>query len=170
MRPGAPAADPVSGRADIGVDPLGRRRLWDIIFRLSREQGVAVLVTTHYMSEAEHCDHLALMYAGRIFADASPAELKQELEREAGQMLEVRTDRPLVALGTLQEAGFEGVALFGRAIHVLAPDPDAAAQQIRDVLEPSGTRVERISVQPLTMEDVFVHRVLALEQAAEANR
>lgn len=153
-----------------GVDPIGRRRLWDIIFRLSREQGVAVLVTTHYMSEAEHCDHLALMYAGRVFADASPAELKQELEREAGQMLEVRTDRPLVALGTLQEAGFEGVALFGRAIHVLAPDPDAAAQQIRDVLEPSGTRVERISVQPLTMEDVFVHRVLALEQAAEANR
>ncbi|WP_312854530.1 ATP-binding cassette domain-containing protein [Paludibacterium denitrificans] len=46
-----------------GVDPLGRRAFWDILFNLSRVDGVAMLVTTHYMSEAEHCDHLALMFA-----------------------------------------------------------------------------------------------------------
>jgi ABC-type multidrug transport system ATPase subunit len=55
-----------------GVDPIGRRMFWDILFHLSRREGVAILVTTHYMSEAEHCDHLALMYAGRVVADASP--------------------------------------------------------------------------------------------------
>ena len=56
-----------------GVDPIGRRRFWEILVRLARSDGVAILVTTHYMSEAEHCDHLALMYAGRMIADASPA-------------------------------------------------------------------------------------------------
>ncbi|MDE3050337.1 MAG: ABC transporter ATP-binding protein, partial [Nitrospirota bacterium] len=52
-----------------GVDPIGRRHFWDILSRLAREEGVAILITTHYMSEAEHCDNLALMYAGRIVAE-----------------------------------------------------------------------------------------------------
>ena len=58
-----------------GVDPLGRRLFWDILRHLSRRAGVAVLITTHYMSEAEYCDHLALMYAGRVVADATPAAM-----------------------------------------------------------------------------------------------
>src|SRR5581483_10399774 len=53
-----------------GVDVLGRRQLWEILFHLSRDLGVAILVTTHYMTEAEHCDELAIMYAGRIVANA----------------------------------------------------------------------------------------------------
>jgi ABC-2 type transport system ATP-binding protein len=72
-----------------GVDPVGRRRFWEILFRLSREDGVAILVTTHYMGEAEHCDHLALMFAGRVVADASPAVMKAEVEAEAGHLFEI---------------------------------------------------------------------------------
>ncbi|HHH81869.1 MAG TPA: ABC transporter ATP-binding protein, partial [Chloroflexi bacterium] len=91
-----------------GVDPIGRRRFWDILVQMARVEQVAILVTTHYMSEAEHCDHLALMHAGHIIADATPAQMKQALQQEAGQLLEIATDRPLVALKLLEEAGFEG--------------------------------------------------------------
>jgi ABC-type multidrug transport system ATPase subunit len=68
-----------------GVDVLGRRQLWEILFHLSRDLGVAILVTTHYMTEAERCDQLAIMYAGRIVADGSPAVMRQALEREVGR-------------------------------------------------------------------------------------
>ena len=81
-----------------GVDPVGRRHFWDILVHLARVEQVAILVTTHYMSEAEHCDHLALMYAGRVIADDSPANMIQALQNEAGQLLDITTDNPLAAL------------------------------------------------------------------------
>ena len=68
-----------------GVDVLGRRQLWEILFHLSRDLGVAILVTTHYMTEADHCDQLAIMYAGRIVANASPVQMREELEKEVGR-------------------------------------------------------------------------------------
>lgn len=153
-----------------GVDPIGRRRLWDIIFELSRNEGVAILVTTHYMSEAEHCDHIAMMYAGRVFADASPSELKANLRQESGQLLEVTTDNPLAALDVMESGGFAGVSLFGKRIHLLAPDPKAAEQSVRKALTEKDIHVLSVAEQPLTMEDVFVNRVLALEKAAEAKK
>ncbi|MDO9195737.1 ATP-binding cassette domain-containing protein, partial [Rhodoferax sp.] len=66
-----------------GVDPIGRRRFWEILVHLARVEQVAILITTHYMSEAEHCDHLVLMHAGRVIADDSPAALKAALQKEA---------------------------------------------------------------------------------------
>ncbi len=153
-----------------GVDPIGRRRLWDIIFDLSRNEGVAVLVTTHYMSESEHCDHIAMMYAGRVFADASPSELKASLREASGQLLEVTTDNPLTALDVLESGGFVGVSLFGKRIHLLAPDPIQAEQQVREALGKKGVGVLSVSEQPLTMEDVFVNRVLALEKIDEGKQ
>lgn len=147
-----------------GVDPVGRRRFWDILFRLAREDGVSILVTTHYMSEAEHCDHLALMYAGRIVADASPEQMKQSIKQEAGGLLELRTDQPLLALDLLEAAGFDSVALFGKRIHLLAKDPDAARQKIDTTLASANIRLLGLSERPLGMEDVFVYRVLALEK------
>ena len=66
-----------------GVDPIGRRRFWDTLFRLTREDGVAVLLTTHYMSEVERCDRVGLMYAGHLVADASPGELRRQASEEA---------------------------------------------------------------------------------------
>jgi ABC-2 type transport system ATP-binding protein len=68
-----------------GVDVLGRRQLWEILFHLSRDLGVAILVTTHYMTEADHCDQLAIMYAGRIIANGSPVQLRRVLESETGR-------------------------------------------------------------------------------------
>jgi len=147
-----------------GVDPVGRRRLWETIFRLSREDGVTILVTTHYMSEAEHCDHLALMFAGRVVADASPSEMKRQVETEAGRLLELETDQPLQALQALVQSGFPGAAVYGKSIHLLSPDPEADAAQIKIILSAAGIGLDSAVPRPLSMEDVFVYRVMALEQ------
>ncbi|MDD2580938.1 MAG: ATP-binding cassette domain-containing protein [Desulfuromonadaceae bacterium] len=147
-----------------GVDPVGRRRLWETIFRLSREEGVTILVTTHYMSEAEHCDHLALMFAGRVVADASPSEMKQQVEIEAGRLLELETGQPLQALQALLQNGFPGAAVYGKTIHLLSRNPEADAAQIHAILTAAGIGLDSAVPRPLSMEDVFVYRVMALEQ------
>ncbi len=147
-----------------GVDPIGRRHFWDILSRLAREEQVAILVTTHYMSEAEHCDHLALMYAGRIVAEGSSDEMKRQVEREAGQLLEVETDRPGPALRLMVRAGLSGAALYGTKIHLLSRDPSNDEARIRRTLSSGGVRIEAVAARPLSLEDVFVHRVMALER------
>jgi ABC-2 type transport system ATP-binding protein len=148
-----------------GVDPIGRRRFWDILMHLSREEGVAILVTTHYMSEAEHCDHLALMYAGRVVAEGSPTEMKQQVEQEAGSLLAVTVDQPGLALEHLEAAGFAGVSLFGTRLHVLSLDPTQDGGRIRQTLASAGVAVQSMTTRPLSLEDVFVYRVRTLEQA-----
>jgi ABC-2 type transport system ATP-binding protein len=147
-----------------GVDPIGRRRFWDILMHLSRVEQVAILITTHYMSEAEHCDRLALMHAGRIVADASPAALKQALREEAGDLLEVATGQPLAALEALELAGFPGAALFGKRIHLLTRDADTAARDIQSLFVGRGIGLTGIAPRAPTLEDVFVYRVTALER------
>lgn len=147
-----------------GVDPIGRRRFWDILSRLSREDGVAILITTHYMSEAEHCDHLALMYAGRVVAEGAPADMKSRVEEEAGRLLEIRTDQPSPALKRLEQAGYAGAALFGTNIHLLASDPAREESRIRRMLEAERIRVDAVTQLPLSLEDVFVYRVMSLER------
>lgn len=146
-----------------GVDSVGRRQFWDILVHLARVEQVAILVTTHYMSEAEHCDHLALMYAGKIIADDSPNNMIQALQKEAGQLLEITTDRPLEALAHLEQANFKGVALFGKHIHLLAADIESAQNQIRELLDKHAVRLIALTTHAPTLEDVFVYRVLALE-------
>jgi ABC-2 type transport system ATP-binding protein len=146
-----------------GVDPIGRRSFWEILYRLAREEQVAILVTTHYMSEAEHCDHLALMYAGRVVADDSPAGMKAAVEKEAGRLLEISTSRPQAALDTLAQAGFLNGSLFGKLLHVLSMDIERDMPRIADLLAAAGQVDVKIEHQPLSMEDVFVYRVTALE-------
>ncbi|MFN7710784.1 MAG: ATP-binding cassette domain-containing protein [Curvibacter sp.] len=150
-----------------GVDPIGRRRFWDTLRRLAREQGVAILLTTHYMAEADLCDRIALMFAGRVVADATPAQLKAELAAERGQLLEVSAEPPLGALAALRAGGFPDAVLHGRRLHVLAPDAAAAGDRIGALLAAAGLAAPRITAQAPTMEDVFIHRVLALEAAAQ---
>ncbi|OQW31228.1 MAG: ABC transporter [Nitrospira sp. SG-bin2] len=151
-----------------GVDPIGRRHFWDILSKLAREEGVAILVTTHYMSEAEHCDHLALMYAGRIVAEGSPGDMKRQVEKEAGQLLEVATDQPGLALRRATQTGFAGAALFGTKLHLLSLDPPQDEARLRTALSSDGVSIQAVSTRPLSLEDVFVHRVMALERQEQA--
>lgn len=147
-----------------GVDPIGRRHFWDILSKLAREDGVAILVTTHYMSEAEHCDHLALMYAGRIVADGSPADMKQGVEKEAGHLFEVVADDPSKAVLELRRAGFAGAALYGTRVHLFCRDPVRDKDYACGALESSGVKVRSVSMRPLSLEDVFVYKVMDLER------
>jgi ABC-2 type transport system ATP-binding protein len=116
------------------------------------------------MSEAEHCDRLALMHAGRIIADASPESMKQALHKDAGELLEVTVDRPLVALGLLEQAGYEGVALFGKHIHLLARDPQTATQRIQSLFASHDLQLLKLKPHTSTLEDVFVYRIMAQEK------
>nr|WP_022979426.1 ATP-binding cassette domain-containing protein [Ideonella sp. B508-1] len=146
-----------------GVDPVGRRSFWDILFRLSREEGMAVLVTTHYMSEAEHCDHLALMYAGRVVADDSPAGMKAAVERDAGHLLEIRSSQPTETLAWLKQQGWQRSALFGTLVHCLPADPAVDAATLQARLGEAGLPAQDVATRPLSMEDVFVYRITDLE-------
>jgi len=150
-----------------GVDPLGRRRFWDVLIQMARIEQVAILVTTHYMSEAEHCDHLALMYAGRIIADASPAQMKEALVEAAGELLEVTTDQPLLALNLIEKVGFKEAALFGNKIHLLAKEPQQVRQQIESLLSASQVSLRSITPRSPSLEDVFVHQVMMHESEVE---
>lgn len=147
-----------------GVDPIGRRRFWEILSYVSRQEGVAILVTTHYMSEAEHCDRLALMYAGRVVAEGPPAEMKRQVEEEAGRLCEAITDHPGSAVAALQQAGFSGAALFGTRVHVFCRDLIQDQERARQAIESRGLTVHSIRARPLGLEDVFVYKMAALEE------
>jgi ABC-2 type transport system ATP-binding protein len=147
-----------------GVDPIGRRRFWELLFRLSREQRVAILVTTHYMSEAEQCDRLALLFAGRLVADATPKALKREVAETEGLPVEMHVDKPIDALEALAARGFPEAALFGPHVRVLSRDPARDMERLPGLLAEAGVKVHLAERRSLSMEDVFVHRVRALEQ------
>ena len=123
-------------------------------------------MTTHYMVEAEYCDRIALMHAGKVVAYDSPAGLKTDVERRFGQLLEIRCERPYHAQNVLREGGFEDATLHGRRLQVLATDPDAVKRQVRTLLEEAGIAVQDTRRLPLTMENVFVQNVLDLEHKA----
>ncbi|WP_370529137.1 ATP-binding cassette domain-containing protein [Undibacterium sp. KW1] len=147
-----------------GVDPLGRRAFWEVLFRLAREENVTILVTTHYMSEAEHCDHIALMYAGRIVADASPDQLKADVEAQAGKLYELKTagdaNQAQATLEILHKNGFSSAALFGSRIHVMLPEPEQDLPNLHALLQTPDIQFQQ---KRLSMEDVFVHIVTRLE-------
>lgn len=148
-----------------GVDVLGRRQFWNILVRLAREEGVAILVTTHYMSEAEHCDDLALMYAGRVITAGAPAKLRRELEVDVGIPLGIVTNNPLRTLQIAKNNGFEKSALFGKSLRLLSKDPESDEQRLRCLLEEQQVQVIDVHQESATMEDVFVNTVLAQEDA-----
>ncbi len=136
-----------------GVDPVSRRQFWDLIGRFA-EEGTTVIVTTHYIDEAEHCDSLAFIYEGRIVAQGSPREIRRT--RIPGVVLEVRTDRLMEALAACDAHPLVREAfLYGATIHATVDDASLAPRLLQD-LQSSGFRAE--SVEPVlpSLEDVFV--------------
>ena len=137
-----------------GVDPISRRRFWELIHTMAAD-GVTVLVTTHYMDEAEYCNRLVLIFQGRIVASGSPTELKQRTM--TGELLLIECDRLGPALGALRQAGeIRDVAVFGNALHVVVQDARTAIPRLRAVLSRQGVAVSRIEPIRASLEDVFV--------------
>jgi ABC-2 type transport system ATP-binding protein len=149
-----------------GVDPVNRRRFWDLISQLSSE-GVTVFVTTHYMDEAEYCHRLGLIHRGDLIALGSPSDLRGRLGEE--EVLEVLCDRPADALAEIESLpGVKEAALFGGGIHVVARDGAAVARAIRSLLADRGFRVDRAEKITPSLEDVFVSLIEARERAGGA--
>jgi len=148
-----------------GVDPLSRRRFWDLIYELSG-RGITVFVTTHYMEEAEYCDRIGLIYRGGLIALGTPEVLKTELMQE--DVLEVLCDRPHEAMGVIEElASVKEVALFGRGLHVVVKDSEMAVAEIQGILHKQGYQVSRLEKIVPSMEDVFVSLIEARDRAEQ---
>lgn len=147
-----------------GVDPLARRGFWDLIHDLSAA-GQTVFVTTHYMSEAEYCNRLVLMHAGKIVALGEPGELKRTLY--AHSLLHLETSDLLETMRVLE--GHPAVlesAVFGAGLHVTVHDAAAASRAIRETLSQRAIEVRRLEPIAPSMEDLFVALVQAEERKA----
>ncbi len=147
-----------------GVDPRGRRLFWDLIYELAADRGMTVLVTTHYMDEAEQCDRLVLMLSGNVIAEGTPGEIKSGL---AGRLLEVSpSGDPFTAMNEAQQHhdSIEDAYLYGVMLRVVsAPNRRPEASH---ALEHFGT------VKPAepSLEDAFVALVRKREAEAGSTR
>jgi ABC-2 type transport system ATP-binding protein len=140
-----------------GVDPESRRRFWDLIHALAAE-GITVLVTTHYMDEAEYCHRVALIDRGRLIEMASPSALKKR--KLGGDLLLLECEPVGAAVAALEKApGVHDVAVFGKALHLLVEDGAAALSTLPGDLARRGITVARIERIEPTIEDIFVELV-----------
>ncbi|MBP7460840.1 MAG: ABC transporter ATP-binding protein [Candidatus Delongbacteria bacterium] len=141
-----------------GVDPISRRNFWEIINQLS-EQGITIFVTTHYLDEAEYCNHINFINAGRIVAAGSPYELKTTCLIHP--ILEIDCDSAIEAIDVLQPQDWViDVSVFGTLIHLTLPHqfPDGE-QRIRSILSDHGIQVHHITSILPSLEDVFIHLI-----------
>jgi len=138
-----------------GVDPVSRRNFWNLISNLS-ESGTTVLVTTHYLDEAEYCHRLLMIHAGREVASGTPEELKLKTIRSP--ILEVVCDRTVEAFEAVRAQSYAlDSSMFGTALHVMVADEEEGARSIRATLSAIGVGVESVvSIRP-SLEDVFLH-------------
>ena len=139
-----------------GVDPLSRRKFWNIIDKLSA-QGVTTLVTTHYMDEAERCDRIALISDGRIIACDTPDKLKTAAMK--GVLLEIECGDVMAGLEVLRELPIIiDLTLYGLFLHVVVEKAGQGAE-LQAALEKNKIKVQRIEQIVPSLEDVFVFMV-----------
>jgi ABC-2 type transport system ATP-binding protein len=137
-----------------GVDPLARRRFWGLIKELSRRDGVTVLVSTHYMDEAEHCDRLAFLHMGRLVALGEPEDLRRRAVADRGAVLEVSSP-DFRRVAALLEPEFPNLTLSGRRIHVFSTDPAGDRRRIEQSLATAALGTAAVQAVPMSMDDVF---------------
>jgi len=137
-----------------GVDPLARRAFWSMINHLA-DSGTAVLVTTHYLEEAEQCNRLGLMVAGELLLEGTPSEIKAQ---QRGHLLEFHVDQTQRAADLLKtERERWRVSIFGRWLHVISDEEvEAAMRKTTARLEAAGVRVLQAREGRFSLEDVFI--------------
>jgi len=149
-----------------GVDPVSRREFWELIYDMA-ERGVTVLVTTHYMDEAELCQRVGFISEGRLIALDTPDQLKRTQMR--GHVLEIDCANSEAAMRVLQAARESGrlpldeVALYGALIHAVVPDAETFKAPIVELLTAQGIAVRAVEWIAPTLEDVFISAVKARE-------
>jgi ABC-2 type transport system ATP-binding protein len=140
-----------------GVDPISRRNFWELINHLSGE-GVTVLVTTHFLDEAEYCNDIILINAGRLIASGSPTELKTthittpllEVTLQSGSIVD--------ALESVRSQPWAvETSVFGTKLHVMVEDEETGKGALTGLLTSRGMTVGRIEKIVPSLEDVFLY-------------
>ncbi|RPI18336.1 MAG: ABC transporter ATP-binding protein [Ignavibacteriae bacterium] len=141
-----------------GVDPISRRNFWDLINDLS-QRGTTVFVTTHYLDEAEYCNRIMMINAGKIIAGGSPKELKTNYLNKT--ILEIECENVDEAITILDSTGWiDNSAYFGKYIHATISSKENTGERINDLnklLNEKGIIVKRIDRIMPSLEDVFVN-------------
>jgi len=139
-----------------GVDPISRRSFWDLINELS-EGGTTILVTTHYLEEAEFCNNIILINAGKLIAQGNPKELKTNYLHNT--ILEIECSKIVDAMEILEKQKFvEETSIFGNNLHISVNEKYNSDNQIKELLnKEGGFEVARIDKIVPTLEDVFIH-------------
>ncbi len=136
-----------------GVDPNARRSFWDLIYDLA-ESGVTILVTTHYMDEAEYCERVGIMRDGKLLAMDAPTNLKKQVV--PGAVWEVNASPLESALAALRRgSGILRVGLAGDHIRAIA-EPAVRQAALKKILADAGLTVTGINAGEPTLEDVFI--------------
>lgn len=148
-----------------GVDPLARRAFWRMINKLA-DLGTAVLVTTHYLEEAEQCNRLGFMVAGELVAEGTPSGVKQ---KQGGHLLEFVVDQPQRAADLLKATMDRWrVSLFGYRLHVIVDESAADGERrVTAALNQAGIGVEDVREETYSLEDVFI---AVVERAREQGK
>jgi len=140
-----------------GIDPVARREIWDLLFRLAGE-GTTLFVATHYMDEAERCSRVAYIYLSKLIAHGRPQELKKlpEITPDGSMWYEILCDESTQALALLREhPAVRDATIFGEAIHVLA-GVESDAGILESYLRQRGMGQVFCRAAPPSLEDVFV--------------
>ncbi|MCG3139447.1 MAG: putative multidrug ABC transporter ATP-binding protein YbhF [Anaerolineae bacterium] len=146
-----------------GVDALSRRALWNLAYDLA-ERGTSILVTTHYMDEAENCNRIAFLYQGKIVAEGAPFEIKHAQGR--AQVVEVACEPLDLALNALRDAQwFDEVALYGSNLHLLSPDAAARIEMVKQLLAAKQIHVQRVEQIEPSLEDAFIARLRSADRS-----
>ena len=146
------------------VDPESRRDFWEKLFDLA-DGGTTLLVSTHYMDEAERCHRIAILDSGRLVADGTPRALASALD---GRTLEVHAAQPRRAQQALVDLpGVLSVAQIGNSLRVLVAAAGDAQARIADALRKAGLQAEVAATEP-SLEDVFVSATRGREPQREA--
>ena len=149
-----------------GVDPVSRREFWRLIDGLSR-QGITVLVTTHYLDEAERCDRIAIIHGGRLAALGTTRSLKATFDDRP--IVEVRAPRPVDVMSALDRMPeVEKTSLFGTTVHAVVRGAAVSPDRIRQALIDRGFEVQDVARVSPSLEDVFLDVVDRLEARSVA--
>jgi ABC-2 type transport system ATP-binding protein len=146
-----------------GVDPAARQTFWELIYQLS-SQGTAVLVTTHFMDEAEQCNRIGMIFDGNLVAVDTPTLLKEKIP---GKVYELEAENSIQASEALRQIpGITEVSPFGRRLHILTESEKPTQQNIRKILAEAKIAVASLEQVPPHLEDVFIY----LAQTGNAKR
>ncbi|MBP6349602.1 MAG: ABC transporter ATP-binding protein, partial [Candidatus Obscuribacter sp.] len=136
-----------------GVDPLARREMWKLIRDFAR-QGTAVLVTTHFLEEAEYCNNLGFMVAGALVAEGSPTDIKAS---QPGKLFELNLSNTNAGYALLKsKLASWRTSMFADALHVVLDDPAVDLPGLRAQIESAGLKLNSLRQLPYSLEDAFI--------------